>query len=102
MDGIKVIEDLNLIRLGAILELVHLATLVHDDILDEASIRHGSPTVAVKYGKDAAVLVGDVLFAHALSYWHRIMIRQMSAALWHEQRVVSALARLPKLTQRLN
>ena len=56
----------DLIRLGAILELVHLATLVHDDILDEASIRHGSPTVAAKYGKDAAVLVGDVLFAHAL------------------------------------
>ena len=62
----KLSEDLNLIRLGAILELVHLATLVHDDILDDASIRHGSPTVAVKYGKDAAVLVGDVLFAHAL------------------------------------
>ena len=59
----KLSEDLNLIRLGAILELVHLATLVYDDILDEASIRHGSPTVAVKYGKDAAVLVGDVLFA---------------------------------------
>lgn len=59
-------NDLKLIRLGAILELVHLATLVHDDILDEANIRHGSPTVASKYGKDAAVLVGDVLFAHAL------------------------------------
>ena len=56
----------DLIRLGAILELVHLATLVHDDILDEATIRHGTPTVAAKYGKDAAVLVGDVLFAHAL------------------------------------
>ena len=62
----RVSDDMDLIRLGAILELVHLATLVHDDILDEASIRHGSPTVAVKYGKDAAVLVGDVLFAHAL------------------------------------
>jgi octaprenyl-diphosphate synthase len=55
-----------LIRLGAILELVHLATLVHDDILDEASIRHGHPTAANKYGKDAAVLIGDILFAHAL------------------------------------
>lgn len=63
-EGFESNEDL--IRLGAILELVHLATLVHDDILDEASIRHGSPTVASKYGKDAAVLVGDVLFAHAL------------------------------------
>ena len=63
-EGFETNEEL--IRLGAILELVHLATLVHDDILDEASIRHGSPTVAAKYGKDAAVLVGDVLFAHAL------------------------------------
>ena len=42
----------DLIRLGAILELVHLATLVHDDILDEATVRHGTPTVAAKYGKD--------------------------------------------------
>lgn len=63
-DGFANNQDL--IRLGAILELVHLATLVHDDILDEASIRHGAKTVAAKYGKDAAVLVGDVLFAHAL------------------------------------
>ncbi len=55
-----------LIRLGAILELVHLATLVHDDILDDASMRHGHETAAVKYGKDAAVLIGDILFAHAL------------------------------------
>lgn len=56
----------SLIRLGAILELVHLATLVHDDILDDASIRHGHPTAANKFGSDAAVLIGDVLFAHAL------------------------------------
>ena len=63
-EGFENNEDL--IRLGAILELVHLATLVHDDILDDASIRHGTPTVAAKYGRDAAVLVGDVLFAHAL------------------------------------
>ena len=56
-----------LIRLGAILELVHLATLVHDDILDDATKRHGQQTASVKYGKDAAVLIGDVLFAHALA-----------------------------------
>jgi len=59
-------KDADLIRLGAILELVHLATLVHDDILDNAAIRHGAPTVSAKYGSDAAVLVGDILFAHAL------------------------------------
>ena len=57
----------DLIKLAAVVEFVHLATLVHDDILDEADTRHRQATVAHKYGAAAAVLVGDVLFAHALS-----------------------------------
>ena len=57
----------DLIKLAAVVECVHLATLVHDDILDEADTRHRQATVANKYGAAAAVLVGDVLFAHALS-----------------------------------
>lgn len=56
----------DLVRLGAIIELVHLATLVHDDILDEADTRHRQETAAKKYGPAAAVLIGDVLFSHAL------------------------------------
>lgn len=55
-----------LVRLGAIIELVHLATLVHDDILDEADTRHRQETAAKKFGPAAAVLIGDVLFSHAL------------------------------------
>jgi octaprenyl-diphosphate synthase len=55
-----------LVRLGSIVELVHLATLVHDDILDEADTRHRQETAAKKYGPAAAVLIGDVLFSHAL------------------------------------
>ncbi|WP_269523984.1 polyprenyl synthetase family protein [Coraliomargarita parva] len=55
-----------LVRLGAVIELVHLATLVHDDILDEADTRHRQETAAKKYGPAAAVLIGDVLFSHAL------------------------------------
>lgn len=55
-----------LVRAAAVVELVHLATLVHDDILDEACLRHNSPTVAARYGRHAAVLLGDALFAHAL------------------------------------
>ena len=46
--------------------LVHLATLVHDDILDEADTRHRQETAAKKFGPAAAVLIGDVLFSHAL------------------------------------
>ncbi|MFP4261136.1 MAG: polyprenyl synthetase family protein [Opitutales bacterium] len=55
-----------LVRLGSIIELVHLATLVHDDILDEAETRHRQETAARKFGPAAAVLIGDVLFSHAL------------------------------------
>lgn len=56
----------DLVRLGAVIELVHLATLVHDDILDGADTRHRQETEAKKYGASAAVLIGDVLFSHAL------------------------------------
>lgn len=56
----------DLVALGAVIELVHLATLVHDDILDEADTRHRQETAASKFGPAAAVLIGDVLFSHAL------------------------------------
>jgi octaprenyl-diphosphate synthase len=58
--------DHKLVVLGSVIELVHLATLVHDDILDDADTRHRQETVAKKYGPDAAVLIGDVLFSQAL------------------------------------
>jgi octaprenyl-diphosphate synthase len=55
-----------LIKAAAIVELVHLATLVHDDILDEADVRHRTETVVARDGPHVAVLLGDALFAHAL------------------------------------
>jgi len=55
-----------LVRAAAVVELVHQATLIHDDILDGAHIRHNLPTIAHKYNSHAAVLLGDALFAHAL------------------------------------
>ncbi|MCC5805080.1 MAG: polyprenyl synthetase family protein [Opitutales bacterium] len=58
--------DEGLIRAAAIVELVHLATLVHDDILDGADTRHRVETAVARYGPHAAVLLGDALFAHAL------------------------------------
>jgi octaprenyl-diphosphate synthase len=51
---------------AVIIEMVHLATLVHDDVMDEAEIRRGNPTVAAKWGNEIAVLFGDCLFAQAL------------------------------------
>src|SRR5436190_8837357 len=51
---------------AVIIEMVHLATLVHDDVMDEAEIRRGQPTLAANWGNEISVLVGDCLFAHAL------------------------------------
>jgi octaprenyl-diphosphate synthase len=53
-------------KLGLVLELIHMATLVHDDIMDGAEIRRRQPTVNARWGNSLAVLLGDCLFAHAL------------------------------------
>jgi octaprenyl-diphosphate synthase len=54
------------LHLGVIVELIHVATLVHDDVLDEAELRHGLPTANVRWGNEISVLLGDCLFATAL------------------------------------
>jgi octaprenyl-diphosphate synthase len=56
----------DLVRVAAVVELVHLATLVHDDIMDEADMRRSRRTASRQYGPEAAVLLGDALFSHAL------------------------------------
>jgi len=53
--------------LAVIVELIHVATLVHDDIMDEAERRRGQPTVNARWGNSLSVLLGDCLFAHALN-----------------------------------
>lgn len=55
------------INLGAILELIHIASLVHDDIIDGAAERRQVPTASAKWGEGIAVLLGDALFAHAMT-----------------------------------
>jgi len=60
------VPSMDLVRVAAVVELVHLATLVHDDIMDEADLRRSRRTASRQYGPEAAVLLGDALFAHAL------------------------------------
>jgi heptaprenyl diphosphate synthase len=48
---------------GAVIELVHLATLYHDDVMDEAQIRRGAPSANLRWGNNVAILAGDYLFA---------------------------------------
>jgi octaprenyl-diphosphate synthase len=51
--------------LAAVVEMIHTATLVHDDVLDEAVIRRHAATVNAEWGNETAVLLGDYLFTHA-------------------------------------
>jgi len=53
------------IRLGAVVEIIHTATLVHDDIIDEARIRRGRPAANTRWGNSKCVLAGDWLYMQA-------------------------------------
>jgi octaprenyl-diphosphate synthase len=55
-----------LVKAAAVVEMVHEATLVHDDILDSATLRHNAPTLVAQNGAHVAVLLGDALFSEAL------------------------------------
>ena len=53
------------IRLGAVVEMIHTATLVHDDIIDQAQIRRGRPSANTQWGNSKCVLAGDWLYMQA-------------------------------------
>jgi octaprenyl-diphosphate synthase len=55
------------IRLGGVVELIHLATLVHDDAIDEAGLRRGLPTVNAKWSHKVSVIMGDYLYSRAMA-----------------------------------
>lgn len=54
------------IRYAAVVELIHTATLIHDDIIDESDLRRGRPTANRRWGNQPAVLVGDWLYTRAM------------------------------------
>ena len=58
--------DPNAVKLAAAVEVLHLATLVHDDVIDDADTRRGLPTLQKKFGKRTAVICGDYLLSRAL------------------------------------
>src|ERR1035438_6243378 len=57
--------DPRVIQAAVAIELTHLATLFHDDVMDEALVRRGSPSANSRWGNSVAILTGDFLFAQA-------------------------------------
>ena len=53
--------------LGAIIELIHAASLLHDDVIDDAALRRGAPSVNATEGSKTAVMLGDILYSKAFS-----------------------------------
>ena len=53
-------------RLGACIEMIHMATLIHDDVIDNSETRRGRPTASAEFGNAAAILSGDVLLSKAM------------------------------------
>lgn len=60
-------DEERLIPLASSVEIMHMATLVHDDIIDEAEFRRGRSTIQSRWGNDIAVFTGDFLFTRAFS-----------------------------------
>jgi octaprenyl-diphosphate synthase len=59
-------EGPHAVLMATVLEFIHSATLIHDDIIDQATTRRGNPSVNVRWGNDVTVLFGDYLFAKAM------------------------------------
>jgi octaprenyl-diphosphate synthase len=54
-------------RLGAALEMIHTATLIHDDLIDDSDTRRGRPTAHTRFGNTTSVLLGDYFYTHAFN-----------------------------------
>jgi heptaprenyl diphosphate synthase len=63
----ETVDEDALVRAALVMELTHVASLYHDDVMDEAELRRGAPTANLRWDNTVAILVGDFLFARASS-----------------------------------
>ncbi len=69
------------IFLAAVIEFIHTATLLHDDVIDEGSLRRGKKTVRMLWGNHASILVGDYLYATAIAHGLSLNSREVNFSL---------------------
>lgn len=61
------VKDVSWLDVGSVAELIHAASLLHDDVVDNAPIRRGKPTIGASFGNKTAILAGDYLLACGIS-----------------------------------
>src|SRR5690554_4239533 len=69
-------DNNKLLPIAAGVEFLHMATLIHDDIIDEAELRRGKVTAQEKFGKNVAVFVGDFLLSKAYTLFANYLSRE--------------------------
>ncbi|SID82389.1 polyprenyl diphosphate synthase component [Mycobacteroides abscessus subsp. abscessus] len=63
-------------KVAVALELIHMASLVHDDVIDDAELRRGKPTIKAKWDNRTAMYTGDYIFAKSLEVMTEIEERR--------------------------
>ena len=63
--GESTCEHRELTEIATAMELIHIASLIHDDVLDEAAMRHSRPTINARYGDDVSIVLGDYVYSKA-------------------------------------
>ncbi len=82
-------DKANLQEIAAVIEFIHTATLLHDDVVDESSLRRGRNTANAEFGNAAAVLVGDFLYSRAFEMMVRVASMPVMAVLAEATNVIS-------------
>ena len=79
----------DLFEIAAVIEFIHTATLLHDDVVDESSLRRGRNTANAEFGNAAAVLVGDFLYSRAFEMMVRVGSMPVMAVLAEATNVIA-------------
>ncbi|MEQ1516910.1 MAG: polyprenyl synthetase family protein, partial [Usitatibacteraceae bacterium] len=79
----------DLFEIAAVIEFIHTATLLHDDVVDESNLRRGRNTANAEFGNAAAVLVGDFLYSRAFEMMVRVSSMPVMAVLAEATNVIS-------------
>jgi len=71
----------NIVKIASLIELVHTATLIHDDVIDETALRRHNTTLYAKWGEKISVLIGDFLFSRSFTMLSQLGFSEIVCAL---------------------